>query len=209
MRSTSAVLLTCAALAALLPAPASAQSATEARLREALRTTTTQLRAAEDDRARLQASEAALKTELEAARAQLATARKPEAPKVSRRELDELNGKLAQATRQLAEQSEAAKKLSDSLARCEASSQDTARAKDEQEKRLQGEVGSLGGRVAALEAKNARMYQVGKDIIDWLSRKGFGAALAAREPFLGLKRVELENTAQDYEDKLLEQKARP
>jgi chromosome segregation ATPase len=206
MRSSSAAILACIVLSLLLPASASAQSASDTRLREALRTTTTQLRAAEDERARLQASEAALKAELEAVRAEAATAKRSGA---SRRQVDELNAKLAEATRELAEQREAGKKASEALAQCQASAQDTAHAKDEQEKRLGGEVASLGERIAALEEKNAQMYRVGKDVIDWLSAKGFGAALAAREPFLGLKRVELENAAQDYEDKLVAQKVNP
>jgi hypothetical protein len=33
--------------------------------------------------------------------------------------------------------------------------------------------------------------------------------LSSYEPLLGLKKVELENTIQDYEDKILDQKYRP
>ena len=192
---TAALLLLAASM---LPSPAGAQGATEARLREALRTTTAQLRAAEDERARLAASEAALKEELAAAKAQSARRANP-------REVDDLKAKLADASQKLAAETEAGRKSAQALAECQAASQDTSRARDG----LQGDVAALRERVAAAEAKNARMYAVGREIIDWLSNMGFGAALAARDPFLGLKRVELENAAQDYDDKLLDQKLAP
>ena len=49
---------------------------------------------------------------------------------------------------------------------------------------------------------------MGNDILDWLSKAGFGDALLAREPLIGIKRVELENIEQDYQDKLLDQRVR-
>ena len=47
------------------------------------------------------------------------------------------------------------------------------------------------------------MYQVGKDLIAWLEQIGVGG-----EPMFGWKRVQLENIAQDYEDKLYEKKVK-
>jgi hypothetical protein len=191
-----------AAWAALQPSAASAETASEARLREALRTTTAQLRAAEDDRARLQASEAALKEELAKVKADAA---RRAAPRVGGRELEELRAKTAETAQRLAEQAEGNRKLTDALAQCQAGNQDATRGKADAE----GELRGVRERLAAAEATNARMYAVGKDVFDWLSRLGFGTALRAREPFLGLKRVELENAAQDYEDKLYEQRLHP
>ncbi len=203
MRSISPFLLTIHVIAtALCPAMAGADSAGETRLREALRSATTQLRALEDERGTWQAKEAELRKELESLRKHLASAKQTPA---SGRSLTELKQRLA-------EQNEANAKLTDSLAQCQNAGRDAAenaRAKEDQRARLAGEVTSLSERLDRTEAKNARMYKVGKDIIDWLSNVGMGAALLAREPFLGLKRVELENLAQDYEDKLLEQKVKP
>src|SRR5215471_19568911 len=76
-----------------------ADTQTENRLREALRQTTAQLRSLEDEKARLQASEAAQKSEIEALKAKLESetrkARGP-SPDVARRieEAAETNQKL-------------------------------------------------------------------------------------------------------------------
>jgi chromosome segregation ATPase len=197
MRITRIALMTVIAILGLQPLAAQGQGAPDNRLREALRTATVQLRDAEDARARLQASEASLKQELAKAQAELAAARKT---KTSARELGQLNEKLADANKRLEEQGEAIKVLTATQAQCESAQQEAARTKDG----LQGEAKALKEQLATAERKNARMYAVGTEIIDWLSGLGFGTALAAREPFLGLKRVELENAAQDYEDKLIE-----
>lgn len=201
-RSTVA-LLAVAALAALGPVGARAQGATESRLREALRSTTAQLRTAEDERARLQAGEAALKEEVAALRRQVAAGR--QAPRAGAREVGELNGKLADANRRLAEQAEVARTASESLARCQAETQEAARGRE----KLQASSQALQERLTAAETRNTRLFQVGKEILDWLSGQGVAAALWAREPFLGLKRVELENAAEDYRDKLHEQRLLP
>lgn len=203
MRPTAALLLACAA-AALRPGATAADQGTENRLREALRSTTAQLRALEDERAGRAAAEAALQKELEAARAEAAAARRAGAARPSRAE-----GDLKQ---RLAEQSEAAAKATSALSACEAkvrAGAETALGAEGERNRLAAEVTSLGERLAQSRARNERLYQVGKELIDWLSRMGFGDALAAREPVLGLKRVQLENAAQDFEDRLLEQKERP
>lgn len=204
MRATTVVLLACAAAAALRPAAAAADAATENRLREALRSTTAQLRALEDERAGRGAAEASLKKELESLRAELAAARRAGAPRPSRAEAD--------LKQRLAEQAEAASRSAASLSACEAkatTSSAAAAGAEGERARLASEVTALEGRLVESRARNARLYRVGKDLIDWLSRVGVGAALAAREPVLGLKRVELENAAQIFEDRLLDQKERP
>jgi len=203
MRTRPLGLLLGVALAAALPWPVRAQSSTEARLRDALRTTTQQLREAEDERARLRASEASLREELEKAHAQgAAAAAAPRRSRASERELEELKGKLDEANRKLAAQDA---KATASAAECDSRVMEAGQKRDQ----AQGELADLRKRLAEAVAKNARMYAVGKEIIDWLSSKGFATALAAREPFLGLKRVELENAAQDYQDKLADQRFRP
>ena len=189
-------------LALLVPCAARADAATEARLREALRTATAQARALEDERAAGQAREAALKQELDALRAQAAAAG---GAKTAQREVAELR-------RRLAAQTDASERASSELARCQAASREgleAARAKEDERTRALAEAAGLRERLTAAETKNERLYRVGKEIIDWLERLGVGAALAAREPFLGLKRVQLENAAQDYEDRLLEQRLVP
>ena len=183
-------------LAALLAAgPAVAQAPGDARLREALRTATNQVRALEDERAQWQAREATLKAELEQARRQAASA-----PKLDRAGLD--------LQRRLAEQRDAATKA---LAACEAKARDgsdAGQAQEAERTRLEAALKVASERAAAGEVRNARMYQVAKGVLDWIEQIGWGEALAAREPLLGLKRVELENLAQDHRDKLLEQRTK-
>jgi chromosome segregation ATPase len=203
MRATPAARLAFCIGAALAAGAARADSAGEGRLREALRTTTAQLRSLEDERSRWKAGEASLQQELESLRTQLAAAR---------RALARGGPAEAETKRRLDEQAAAAEGLKESLAQCQAATRDAteaARAREDERARLATQAASLAERAKACEAKNERLYRVGKDVIDWLSNLGFGAALAAREPFLGLKRVELENVAQDYEDRLLDQRVKP
>jgi colicin import membrane protein len=198
-------------LALLAPGLARAESPTEARLRDALRAAQGQVKALEDERAAAQADEArqkqdqaalkALRVENAALKAQLAAAQRSAGggPQVAA-----LKAQLDEHAALVASQRE-------SLQRCEAAAQQldaSTRAVEELRGRL-AELEALKARAAACDARNARLYRVGKDIIDWLSRLGVGDAVAAREPFLGLKRVELENAAQDFEDKLLEHRSTP
>jgi len=192
-RPPSSVLLLAASLA-LLPGRAGADAATEAKLRDALRSTTTQLRTLEDERAAWQGKEATLQKELSALRAQQKTQPRSRA---TERELEDLKAKLA-------EQSQAASKATASLERCEAERTDGARANDQERARLAAESAKLSERLAAAEAKNEMIYRVGKETLDWLEQKGVGG-----EPFLGLRRVEMENAAQDHRDKLIDQRVKP
>ncbi|HSZ74298.1 MAG TPA: hypothetical protein VK779_05715, partial [Rhizomicrobium sp.] len=59
------------------------------------------------------------------------------------------------------------------------------------------------------EAKNDKLLAVGKEILDAYSKFSFNDAVFANEPFIGERRVELENLAQDYGDKLYDGKFDP
>jgi len=189
-------------LALLAPAPArSAEPPSETRLREALRSTSTQLRTLEDERSRWQATEAEQKKEIETLKAQLAAerakARRQQAPS-------------AEVTKRLDEQTEANQKLSASLAECQTAARDAGdavHAKEEQNARLIAQVRFQVQRAASCEEKNARLYRLTKEFVDRFEKMGLGdSLLSTLEPFLGLRRVELENFSQDFQDKLLEQK---
>jgi chromosome segregation ATPase len=211
MRPASAVLLACVAVAVLHPCSALADAATETRLREALRSATSQLRTLEDERGKRQSKEAEQQKELESLRGQLAKPKQAPGRGGGRR-VAELEQRVAELSDANAALREANGKLNASVAQSEKATQEAseaARSKEDERARLAAQVSSLHSQLSASEARNGRLYKVGKDIIDWLSKVGVGTALAAREPFLGVKRVELENVAQGYEDKLLEQKAKP
>ncbi len=209
MRPTSTVLMAWAVAAAMGSSAArAADSGTEARLREALRSATAQLRALEDDRAKWQASDAEQKKELESLRKQVAAA--PKAPPPSRASARCLDNLQTCQVEQI-EQAAAAAKLRESVVECERKARDSAesaRTRDEKEQaRVQAataaQVSTLTEHARACEAKNSRMYQVAKEILDRLWKTSGG------DPILGLKRVEAENFAQDAEDKLLEAKVKP
>jgi chromosome segregation ATPase len=180
-----------------------AETGAEARLRDALRSATSQLRALENERARWQATEAEQRQELEALRRQLAEAQKRPVPRAPNRCAAELKECQSDQTMLAA----AAAKLRDDVSQCEASAargEAAARARDEERARSAGkEIAELVEQRKACEAKNARMFWVAKEILDRLWKGGAG------EPLLGLKRVEVENYAQDAEDRLLEAKVKP
>jgi chromosome segregation ATPase len=202
MRAIRSTFLAVAIVAGLPGVAAGADTPGETRLREALRSATMQVRSLEDEKAQWQAREALGKKELDALRGQLATAQRKPAR----------NAELSNLTQRLAEQGEAGARLKEMLASCQASASeaaDTARVAEGERAKLQAQATSLGSRVAACEAKNAKLYAVGKELLQWLFDSATGKEILNQDPFFGLARVELENTAQDYQDKLLEQRVRP
>jgi len=186
------------AVALLLgPAEARADAATEAKLRDALRGTTAQVRALEDEKARWQKTEADLRAELE-------TLRGKQTPAAATSSEKKANAALS---RRVSELNEANTKLRASLSKCEtggaAGQRPAADASDEERKRLAGEVDGLKQKLAGSEEKNLEMYRVSKELLAWLEKVGVGG-----EPFFGWKRNELENLAQEYGDRLLDQKVK-
>ena len=186
---------------ALCSAEALADAATESRLRDALRTTTAQLRTLEDEKTRWQATEAELKRQIQELQGATAAAQGRSSDRT-----------VATLQKRLSEQVDANKKLKDSLARCQ--TQPAARGpgtaptvaasdKEDDRARLATEVTNLREQLKSSESRNLEMYQVGKDLIAWLEQIGVGG-----EPMFGWKRVQLENIAQDYEDKLYEKKVK-
>lgn len=180
-----------------------ADTQTEARLREALRTATTQLRALEDERARWQASEAEQKKEIESLKQQLAAASSKARDKAA----------SAEWKKRVEQQTEENAKLAKSLSECQAAQRtagEAAAAKDEELARAQQTLTSSGQRLASCEEKNARLYQLTSDFVERFSHMGFGDGLASMvEPLFGSRRVQLENFAQDLQDRLSEQKVQP
>ena len=55
------------------------------------------------------------------------------------------------------------------------------------------------------ELKNLELYKTGREILTRYEKFGLGDAIGAKEPFVGLSRVKLENLVQDYKSKLLNQ----
>jgi len=53
------------------------------------------------------------------------------------------------------------------------------------------------------ERRNIALFQLANEILTRYEKFGLGEALAAKEPFTGLTRVNLENLVQGYEDKII------
>lgn len=183
---------------------------TEARLREALRTATAQQRALEDERTVLQAKLSvaekerdALKGQITALTTQLGNAKKETVAQASA---------VAQLESQVAEQTASIDKVQGVLGQCRSSYQKAmteGQALEEARKQLVGELDAQTQRAAGCEAKNVQLYKVGSEILDAYADTDFADVVGGREPFLGLKRVELETLVQDYKDKLLDGKVAP
>jgi chromosome segregation ATPase len=179
---------------ALTLSPAFADEATEARLREALRAATEQVQQLQAENANLQAQKA------------LAPAPRPaeQSPKdmVSRatyaravaRSDDQHRADQAQIAKLQAQVQETGKQASDT----EAEKVKAATALSDAQQRIK-----------SLEDKNGKLVEIGNDLLQRYQHIGFGEAIGAKEPFVGTTRVELQNLAQDYGDKISDNKVGP
>ncbi len=168
----------------LLVGTASAQSSDDA-LRERLRQVTLQLRQVQDDQATLQAQKAAAEHERDDVKKQLAAAQA------------ELVHTKHEGTRVAAVQQDLAK-TKDALAQATNSAQQS----DAERQKLQTNVTNTTTLLGACESKNAELRKVGHEILDAYSKFDFDEALDANEPFTQLHRVELENQAQTFGDRI-------
>ncbi|WP_434514363.1 hypothetical protein AB6Q56_17705 [Dechloromonas sp. ARDL1] len=73
-------------------------------------------------------------------------------------------------------------------------------------RRLQATLGGEKQQHAACVARNQEMHKTGLDILARYQTKGCSDSVLQAEPFTGLKRVEIENTAEDMKERLDSQK---
>jgi chromosome segregation ATPase len=179
----------------------------EARLRELLRNTMLQLRAAEADRDALQSAKSETEKQKKVLEDQVATL--TENAKTDKEAADktiaDLNTKTTQQEAEIAQ-------LKDALAKWKESQKqaiDLIGTKEAQRAKLAGDNILLQRRVDEYHTKNLALYKVGTEVLDRYEKFGLGDALTAREPFVGLTRVRFQNLVQDYQDKLSEQKIKP
>jgi hypothetical protein len=64
----------------------------------------------------------------------------------------------------------------------------------------------LRNTVADRERKNIALFNVSNEILDRYQNYALGKSLAAKEPFIGNARVEIENHVQGYQDRILDQR---
>jgi len=164
------------------------------KLREALRAATLQTRQLEDQRAALQAKladaereKAVAKLQIEAAKAEVR-----QVEKQHREAVEEFNRRLSERDETL-EKWKAAYEEAANVAR----DKEAARAK------FEGDKASTKGCVA----KNTQLIKTEQELLQRYQAVTIGDTIVAREPMLGLRRVEIQNTIQDIRDKILDQRA--
>lgn len=164
--------------------PASAQSL-EDRLRDQLRSTLNELHDAQDQQAQLLAAKAAAEKERDSLNAELATTK----------------AQLARATHNTA-QAEAFEaeiaKYKDANAQAQAGTQAAQAERDQLKTGLADSQKQLG----ICEDENTALLKTARAILDSYDQFDLGTAIGANEPFIAIKRVELENLQQDFEDQL-------
>jgi chromosome segregation ATPase len=195
-------------LFALVSAPAADQpNPVEAKLREGLKTTMLQLREVQTEKAALEAAKADLEAQVATLTEKLEKSEKQAADNKAA-----ADKRIAEQTERLVERGNAAMKLETDLAQSQKAQQEAATlaAKKEADRaKLASEKIVLERKVADQQAKNVKMYAVGNEILTRFEKFSLGTAIIAREPFIGLTRVKLQNLMQDYGDKLADQKIKP
>lgn len=131
------------------------------------------------DNAKLRAEMAQLKSQLGGLNRKLETTRTAGANALAdaKERHNELQQQLAQLTQTLQQTEEAKRQLEQTSA---------AQAKQ----------------IDICGTNNAKLYQVNVELLDQYQRKGVWDALRQREPFTGLKQVEIESLVEEYRDKI-------
>jgi chromosome segregation ATPase len=182
-------------------------------LREQLRATVLQLRELQDQQAQAAApaakpepDQAAAKAKLAATEAQLRKARRAAAQTAA------AQAALAKAQADNTALTSAASASAAELEKFKAAyaqSEETDRALGLERDGLKAQLARMNNIAAACQAKNVRLVSFAEEMLSAYRKVGFGQVVAAREPFLGLKRVQLENIAQEREDKVRAAKCDP
>lgn len=181
-------------LAITLSAPAAfADEATEARLREALRAATEQVQQLQAENAGLQAQKAQPAPQAAAQEPKDVVSRATYARTVSKLG-DQHRADQVQIAKLQAAAAEAGKQVSDKEAGSAKAATDLADARQ---------------RIKSLEDKNGKLVAIGNELLQRYQNVGFGEVMGAKEPFVGTTRVELQTLAQDYGDKISDNKAGP
>jgi chromosome segregation ATPase len=192
----TATMMAALTLALAWSGAANAQSETD-KLRDALRSATAQTRQMEDERTALQAKvteaereKAALKAQVDAAKADVRQVQKEH-----RQAIDEFNKRLAERDETLEKWKAAYEEAAT-----------VARSKDAERAKFEGEANTYKASTKNAVTKNGELVRAGHDLLQRYKSVTIGDTIVAREPALGLRRVEIQNVIQDANDKILDQK---
>jgi len=177
----------------------------EERLRAQLRSTTQQLQQLQSEQAQINAAKTAAETqrdaaqkELESLRAQLAKSR-GQAEKLAGQQEAMLESVQAQAAASHAQLGKFKGAYDELLT--------LSRAKETERVALARTLAQRDEGVKVCVAKNREMYAAGKEILNAYERISTGDILALKQPFAGKARVQFEEQAQAYGDKLYDAQA--
>jgi chromosome segregation ATPase len=207
---TISALAFCLALLPAFAGPAAAQEESDvAKLREALRRATVDLRTAQNQATSLQ-------SQLSQAQQTIAT-RDAEAKQL-RTQIGQLQGRLDAATEKAdglqAELDTAAETLKTTQGELDQTRRSLGRTqgqlRDTEGRRATAQAGleQTSGFLKACQASNDQLYKVGHEVLAAYDGKDLGDVLTQNEPFTQLKSVEMENIIQDLQDKLTDARYR-
>lgn len=185
---------------------ADAPNAEEDRLRAALREMTQQLRSAQTELSNLQATQASLADEKKTLSEKYETLKKQVMS--DRAAADKA---AADSAARAVDQKAAIARLEAALEKAKAEGEKSAqeaRAAEAQDVKLTAESYALQRRAADRETKNLALFLLANEILSRYEDFSLGKALNAKEPFVGATRTKLENLVQDYQDKILDQRAK-
>ncbi len=182
-------------------------AAENAKLREALRNTTLQMRSSQEEAAIATAA----KEQADAENVRL-NEKLEEVMSARIKEQDEGTARANELEKELATVRDNADALNVNLAKWRNAYEEAAKiAREKEAARIKAETkaAALEVTVLNLQRSNNELYQTGKDILDRYEKFGLGTALTAREPFVGTTRVRMQNLVQDFSDKLDDQRTEP
>ncbi|MDP3850459.1 MAG: hypothetical protein Q8Q59_08155 [Luteolibacter sp.] len=181
----------------------------ETQLREQLRATALQLRAAETEKANALATYAAAQTKIAELEAKIAAQEKRSATlaqqinddrAASEKNISALNNKVADRDKRLAEYAAALEKWKAGYQ----NAANAARGFDADRARLASENSALKNTLADRECKNIALFNTASEILVRYEKHALGKSLAAREPFIGNSRVKIENLVQGYNNRIID-----
>lgn len=180
-------------IAALLVATTALADSEVDRLREALRSTTMQVRTLEDQRTSLQSKSAQLerdngelKSKLDAAKAEVKQVKKD-----YREAVKEFNERLEERNQTLEKWKEAYGEAAT-----------VARTKDAERARLEVESNNWKASTNTCADKNKQLVKIGRDLLAEYESVTLGDAPLVREPFTGIKRTQVKGVLEDYDEKI-------
>lgn len=196
--------------ALLLPLTSLAQEDGEAaRLRDALKNVTLQLRTAQGETATAQAATIAAEQKSKTLESKLAelekkhaalSKEKNEKEVESEKTIASLNNRIAAREKRLAEYIAALDKWKASFQ----SAAEAAKKSEAEHAQVKDEIIGLKRTIADRERKNIALFNAANEILERYEGYALGKSLAAKEPFIGNARVKIENQVQGYRDQILD-----